>query len=128
MIYPIVLCFFEKCRNTWHPYHLRVWSVLRLGKKWHNYHKEIKLFHQLVGGQPYLVRGELNDMVSHRLTLETFIDNAAANDGTYGEHLRRIVRLIHNDEQLHQAMRLVLNNQPCPDYDTFYRLRSAGIL
>jgi hypothetical protein len=90
--------------------------------------KEIKQFHQLVGGQPYLVRCGLNEIVSHQLRLDEFIRKAAHDDGTYGEHLRRIVRLIHDDEQLHQVMRRVLRAQPCPDYDSFYRLRSAGIL
>ncbi|EDN69824.1 conserved hypothetical protein [Beggiatoa sp. PS] len=91
-------------------------------------HKEIKQFHQLVGGQPYLVRCGLNDIVSHHLTLEEFISKADHDDGTYGDHLRRIVRLIHDDEQLSQAMRHVLRDQVCPDYDSFCRLRSAGIL
>ena len=91
-------------------------------------HKEIKQFHQLVGGQPYLVRYGLNDIVSHHLTLEEFISKADHDDGTYGDHLRRIVRLIHDDEQLSQAMRHVLRDQVCPDFDSFYRLRSAGIL
>jgi hypothetical protein len=91
-------------------------------------HKEIKQFHQLVGGQPYLVRCGLNDIVSHHLTLEEFIRKADHDDGTYGDHLRRIVRLIHDDEQLLEAMRRVLRDQVCPDYDSFSRLRSAGIL
>jgi len=90
--------------------------------------KEIKQFYQFVGGQPYLVRCGLNDIVSHKLTLAEFISNADHEDGTYGEHLRRMVRLIHDDEQLSQAMRHVLRDQPCPDYDSFHRLRSAGVL
>jgi len=81
-----------------------------------------------VGGQPYLVRCGLNEIVSHKLTLAEFISNADHDDGTYGEHLRRMVRLIHDDEQLSQAMRHVLRDQPCPDYDSFHRLRSAGVL
>ncbi|RKZ90605.1 MAG: hypothetical protein DRR19_09565 [Candidatus Parabeggiatoa sp. nov. 1] len=36
--------------------------------------------------------------------------------------------LLNRDEQLSQAMQCVLRGKPCPDYDSFYRLRSAGIL
>jgi len=90
--------------------------------------KEIKHFHQLVGGQPYLVRCGLNDLVSHNLSLEAFISTATRDNGTYGEHLRRIVMLLNRDEPLLEAMQKVLQDQSCPDYDSFYRLRSAGIL
>ena len=90
--------------------------------------KEIKQFHQLVGGQPYLVRCGLNDIVSHKLTLDEFISKSAHDDGTYGDHLRRIIMLLNRDEPLYQAMQRVLRGEPCPDYDSFYRLRSAGIL
>lgn len=90
--------------------------------------EQIKRFHQLVGGQPYLVRCGLNDMVSHKLTLKAFISKADHDDGTYGDHLRRIVMLLNREEPLLQAMQGVLHGKACPDYDTFYRLRSAGIL
>jgi len=85
-------------------------------------------FHQLVGGQPYFVRCGLNELVNKNLKLDAFLSTATRDNGTYGDHLRRIVRLIHDDEQLYQAMRCILRDQPCPDYDSFCRLRSAGIL
>jgi len=90
--------------------------------------KEIKQFHHTSGGQPYLVRCGLNDMVSHKLTLDEFIRKADHDDGTYGDHLRRIIMLLNREEPLLQAMKGVLHGKACPDYDTFYRLRSAGIL
>jgi hypothetical protein len=90
--------------------------------------KEIKQFHQLVGGQPYLVRCGLNDMVSYQLTLNEFIRKAAHDDGTYGEHLHRIVMLLNREQALSEVMQQVLRGEPCPDYESFYRLRSFGIL
>jgi len=90
--------------------------------------KEIKQFHQLVGGQPYLVHCGLNEIVSHKLRLDEFIRKADHEEGTYGDHLRRIVTLLNRDEPLFQAMQQVLRGEPCPDSDSFYRLRSAGIL
>jgi hypothetical protein len=90
--------------------------------------KEIMQFYKLVGGQPYLVRCGLNDLVSYKMTLNQFINKATRDNGIYSDHLRRIVMLLNRDEQLLQAIQKVLNGQSCPDYDSFYRLRSAGIL
>jgi len=90
--------------------------------------KEIKQFHHMSGGQPYLVRCGLNDLVSHKMSLDAFISTATRDNGTYGDHLRRIVILLNQDEPLLHAMQKVLQGQSCPDYDSFYRLRSAGIL
>ncbi len=90
--------------------------------------KEIKQFHHTSGGQPYLVRCGLNDLVSHKMSLDAFISTATRDNGTYGDHLRRIVILLNQDEPLLHAMQKVLQGQSCPDYDSFYRLRSAGIL
>lgn len=90
--------------------------------------KEIKQFHQLVGGQPYLVRCGLNDMVSHQLTLNEFLRKATLDEGTYAEHLRRIIMLLNREQTLSEVMQQVLRGKPCPDYDSFYRLRSFGLL
>ena len=90
--------------------------------------QEIKRFYQLVGGQPYLVRCGFNDMVSHQLTLNEFIRKAVLDDGTYAEHLRRIIMLLNREQTLSEVMQQVLRGKPCPDYDSFYRLRSFGLL
>jgi hypothetical protein len=90
--------------------------------------KEITQFHQFVGGQPYLVRCGLNDLVSHKMSLDAFMSTATRDNGTYGDHLRRIVSLLNSEEALLHTMQKVLQGQSCPDYDSFYRLRSAGIL
>jgi hypothetical protein len=37
------------------------------------------------------------------------------------------VMLVRNP-QLCEVVRSILRNQPCLDYDSFYRLRSAGVL
>lgn len=89
---------------------------------------ELHRFHQLLGGQPYLVRCGLNDIVSNNLTLDEFISKAVHDDGAYGDHLRRIVMLLYRNSQLPEIVRGILRGEPCPDSDSFYRLRSAGIL
>jgi len=89
---------------------------------------ELLRFHNLLGGQPYLVRCGLNDIVSRNLTLDEFIRTAEHDDGTFSDHLRRIVLLLNDNEQLSEVIRGVLRGKPCPDYDSFNHLRGAGIL
>ncbi len=89
---------------------------------------ELRHFNQLVGGQPYLVRCGLNDIVLHNKTLDEFISTADHDDKAFGDHLRRIVMLLNREPPLSDVMRGVLRGEACPDYDSFYRLRSAGIL
>ena len=48
--------------------------------------------------------------------------------GLFGDHLRRILLGLSHDAELAAAARAVLAGQPCPTSETFYRLRSAGVL
>ena len=89
---------------------------------------ELRHFHNLLGGQPYLVRCGLNDIVSRNLTLDEFIQTAEHDDGTFSDHLRRIVLLLNDNKQLSEVIRGMLRGKPCPDYDSFNYLRGAGIL
>lgn len=89
---------------------------------------ELQEFFNLVGGHPYLVRAGLNDLVSRSLSVSQLRQQATLDEGVYGDHLRRIVMLLHRDPQLSEIIRNLFRGKPCPDYDSFYRLRSAGIL
>lgn len=89
---------------------------------------ELRRFCELVGGQPYLVRRSLHELVSRSMSMDEFAAQADHNDGPLSDHLRRILVLLVRDSRLCEVMRGILRGQPCPDYDSFYRLRSAGIL
>jgi hypothetical protein len=90
--------------------------------------EEVMRFHELIGGHPYLTRKGLSEMVNQGLTLPAFIEQAEQEDGVYADHLRRILIVLAKDQTLERAMPDILDGNPCPDEDTFYRLRSAGIL
>lgn len=87
-------------------------------------------FFNLVGGHPYLVqqglrfaatlpsRGEAADLAN------TTLDPA----GPFGDHLRRMMLLLNRSPELCDAVRAVLRGRPCPSPESFYRLRSSGIL
>ena len=89
---------------------------------------ELRAFHRLVGGQPYLVNRGLYQMAQRGLRAAAFQAEAARDDGVLGDHLRRMLVLLAQDEELCEVVRGVLHGRPCPTPKTFYRLRSAGVV
>jgi hypothetical protein len=89
---------------------------------------DVERFMQLVGGHPYLVRRGLQEMVTTHTDIAAFMAEAARDGGPYSDHLRRMLVLLARDAALENALRAVLLGDPCPDNDSFYRLRSAGLL
>lgn len=89
---------------------------------------EITRFFRLVGGQPYLVRRGLHEMVTIGVDLTAFEAKAGTDEGPFGDHLRRILVLLAQDPALCEVVRGVLQGSPCPSAESFYRLRSAGIM
>jgi tRNA A-37 threonylcarbamoyl transferase component Bud32 len=89
---------------------------------------EVTHFHHLTNGHPYLVRRGLHDMATQGLRLAEFENLADRNDGPYGDHLRRILVLLARDPELCDIVRAILQGQPAPTMESFYRLRSAGLM
>jgi hypothetical protein len=90
--------------------------------------KEVFGFYQLVGGHPYLVRRGLHEIVVGGLSLQTFADLADRDEGPFGDHLRRILVLLARNTVLCEMVRGVLCGQPSMTTESFYRLRSAGVI
>jgi DNA-binding SARP family transcriptional activator len=89
---------------------------------------EVSRFHHLVSGQPYLVRCGLQAMSADGLGIGDLEAAADREDGIFGDHLRRILIMLARNAELMEIVRGVLQGQPCPTADSFYRLRSAGIV
>jgi hypothetical protein len=89
---------------------------------------ELRRFHDLVGGHPYLVNRGLYEMAQRGLDLAAFEALAGREDGVFGDHLRRALVLLARDNELCDVVRGVLRGRPCPTADAFYRLRSAGLM
>jgi hypothetical protein len=85
-------------------------------------------FFRLVGGQPYLVRRGLDEIGRRGLTIDTFEAEADRDEGLFGDHLRRILITLSQDAGLTDAVRGLLQGRPCPTPESFYRLRSAGLI
>jgi serine/threonine protein kinase len=99
----------------------------RYGSPLHN-GSEISRFYRLVGGHPYLVRRSLQELASKKTGIDLFEETADRDEGPLGDHLRRIMVLLAQDHLSCDAVRAVLRGEGCPATESFYRLRSAGIL
>ncbi len=85
-------------------------------------------FFRLVGGQPYLVRRGLDEIGRREMTIDAFEAEAVRDEGLFGDHLRRILITVSQDTGLTDVVRGLLQGRPCPTPESFYRLRSAGLI
>lgn len=90
--------------------------------------EELQQFYELVGGQPFLVRSGFYEIISRQLSFAEFLAKIEKDESIFEDHLRRIVMMLRKDTELCDVMRGILRGQPCPTHDTFFRLRSAGIV
>jgi hypothetical protein len=89
---------------------------------------EVLAFYKLTGGQPYLVRRGLYELVAHHMLLSDFSAKADQDNGPYGDHLRRIYITLVKNPSYSKIMTEILNGETCSDSEGFYWLRSVGIL
>ncbi|HKT70312.1 MAG TPA: AAA-like domain-containing protein, partial [Terriglobales bacterium] len=90
--------------------------------------RELMQFYELLGGQPYLTRRGLHELASHNLSFSEFEGQAARDEGPFGDHLRRILVSLAQDQGLCDAMKAVLAGRPASSPELFYRLRSSGVV
>jgi serine/threonine protein kinase len=89
---------------------------------------EVERFFSLLGGQPFLSQRGLHQMTEHGLSFREFSIGAARDEGPYGDHLRRIFVSLNQDPTLCEVVRQVLSGRHSSCTDSFYRLRSSGIV
>nr|VFK68230.1 MAG: TIR domain-containing protein [Candidatus Kentron sp. UNK]VFK73507.1 MAG: TIR domain-containing protein [Candidatus Kentron sp. UNK] len=94
---------------------------------------ELLGFYDLLGGQPYLTRRGLSVLVEQGLSMGGFAADgftalATQDDGPFGDHLRRMLMMLSRNPELCDITRGLLRGESCPDSNSFYRLRSAGII
>lgn len=89
---------------------------------------ELARYYALIGGNPYLVRRGLNAMATDSLDIEALTAQAEDEEGIFSDPLRRMVGALSLDATLCDAVRGLLQGTPISTPDSFYRLRSAGIV
>ena len=90
--------------------------------------EQTKRYYELVGGNPFLVRRGLQELSKPSVTVEAFEKTADQDEGPFGDHLRRMLVLLAKDAELSAAVRSVLAGSPKMSRDSFFRLRSAGVM
>ncbi|MBI1761068.1 MAG: helix-turn-helix transcriptional regulator [Acidobacteria bacterium] len=89
---------------------------------------EVARYFALVGGHPYLARRGLSELVTTGSGLSNLEARAAQDAGPFGDHLRRLLFALSQDAALCEIVRGMMQGQPCPTAESFYRLRSAGVV
>jgi hypothetical protein len=89
---------------------------------------EIAAFFKLLGGQPYLTRRGFNEIASRGIDYRAFEAQASRDEGPFGDHLRRILISLAQDDALCDVVRCLLSGRRTAATEEFYRLRSAGIV
>jgi hypothetical protein len=67
-------------------------------------------------------------MVTQDLDLSALEAQADRDEGIFGDHLRRMLVVLVRNPDLCDVVREVLQGRPCPTEESFYRLRSAGVM
>lgn len=82
----------------------------------------------LLNGHPYLTRSALYMVADGRISVPELFARGAADDGPFGEHLRRHLQRLHERVELAQALRQILRTRRVADERAFWRLRGAGLV
>jgi hypothetical protein len=89
---------------------------------------ELERFYALLGGQPFLTQRGLHQMTERGLPFTEFAAGASRDEGPYGDHLRRIFVSLNQDPALCDVVRSVIVGKHSSSTESFYRLRSSGIV
>jgi DNA-binding winged helix-turn-helix (wHTH) protein len=90
--------------------------------------REIERFYQVIGGNPYLTQRGLHEMARRELSLTELEAQAASDKGPFGDHLRRLLATLAQDQGMCDVLRGILTGNTRLSAESFYRLRSAGVI
>ncbi len=90
--------------------------------------RDFECFVRLLGGQPYLIRRGLHEMVSRQLTMPALEQLAPSEEGPFADHLKRFLVLLSSNEAALQFLRAMIHGKQNDDVKLFHRLRAAGLL
>lgn len=90
--------------------------------------EDLERLFSLVGGHPYLVNRTFWEMSTHGVDINQIYDGAALEESIYSDHLHRLLHSLRRNDELRESVKEVMSDRGCPTVESFYRLRSAGIL
>ena len=81
-----------------------------------------------IGGHPYLVRRTFYEMANNQISFRDLMDSGTLGESPFGDHLRRSLWNLKEDQNLVDAMSRILNEKSCRDDKTCYLLQAAGLI
>jgi uncharacterized protein with PIN domain len=82
----------------------------------------------LLGGHPYLTHKALYLMVAEGKSWNELARAAPTEGGPFGDHLRRYLWMLRDEEKLREALKRLLRTGRGLDQTSYYRLLRAGLL
>jgi hypothetical protein len=82
----------------------------------------------LLDGHPYLVHRALYLVASRRISIADLFNHAADDRGPFGDHLRYYFFRLHDQQDLIDGLRQVINRNERLDQRLFHRLHGAGLV
>ncbi|MBV6625495.1 MAG: AAA-like domain-containing protein [Rivularia sp. (in: Bacteria)] len=89
---------------------------------------EVQKLMELLNGHPYLTRKALYLVASQQITATELFNHAGSSKCAFGDHLRRLLSLLHDRQELKQALLEVVQDNTCEDQKRFWQLRGAGLI
>jgi len=83
---------------------------------------------ELLSGHPYLTRKALYVLVAECKTWAKLMQVAPTDEGPFGDHLRRLYWLLHDEPGLKEELRQIARHGRCADKMAFFRLLRAGLV
>ncbi len=93
-----------------------------------NTEKNLDELYDLVGGHPYLIRQALYMLKTHNWSIAEFSRTAALDTGPFGDHLRRWVWYLQDNQDLKKELSQVFAEGMCREEANFQRLKAAGLI
>lgn len=90
--------------------------------------ENIQPFFDLLGGHPYLTRKALYMLVSEHWTWKKLLQDSNYEQGPFGDHLRRQLWLLKEDQPLRFALYQVIRQNRCDNDVALLRLLRAGLI
>src|SRR5262245_34321671 len=84
--------------------------------------------YRLVDRHPYLAHRGLYEMAAREIKLAALEAQAGKDDRPFSDHLRRLVVSLTQDRALCDTVRRVFKGKLSVTTESFYRLRSAGLM
>ncbi|MFM6022321.1 MAG: AAA-like domain-containing protein, partial [Dolichospermum sp.] len=100
---------------------------LKYGLKWELI--QVKSLQKIIGGHPFLVRLAMYHISHEEMTLKEILNKAATNEGTYSNHLGRLLKIIR-DSHLTESLKKVISSGSPVQLDPIetFQLYSIGLV